>query len=67
MRQVSHEEFYAAIGPLDVEVRVHGCYHDADYGCLFVLKQSHAVVGRTIMTGDSVHYKPDTNYFLPEK
>lgn len=66
MRRVTEAEFYAAIRPLNVEVRVRGNYDDDDYGTDFHLAGGRGLVGRTRDVGDTPHYKPDTEYFLPE-
>lgn len=63
MRQVTKDEFFAAIGPRDVEVAVRGRYRDDDYGADFKLKNG-TLVGRTVATGDHPHYKPNSSYFL---
>ena len=66
MRQVTQSEFYAHIGPLDVEVQIRGRYTDPDYGTDFVLKSyPYTLVGRTVPTGPNENYKPIRNYFLP--
>ena len=64
MRPVAKDEFYAAVGQLDVEVSLRGRSTDDDYGTDFHLKSSRALVGRTRRVGDTPHYKPDTEYFI---
>lgn len=65
MQQVTQAEFYAAIGPLDVEVSVRGQYENPDYGSDFRLKGSRRLMGRTVCVGPHPRYKPDTTYWLP--
>jgi hypothetical protein len=64
MRKVSQDEFFAAIGKLDVEVSVRGRYHDENYGSDFRLKSNRALIGQTRNVGETPHYKPNTEYFL---
>lgn len=49
MREVSQAEFYAAVGPLDVDVVTRGKYQDDDYGSDFRLKTwDRRLVGRIV-------------------
>lgn len=63
-RKVTQAEFYAAMGGLDVRVRVRGSYTDADYGTDYVRQSNGQIVGQTVAVGPHPHYKPDCEFYL---
>lgn len=68
MRQVTREEFYAVIGPLNVETTTRSNYNDDDYGTDFNLKdRNRTLVGKTVKGPVGQPWKPETSYFLPVK
>jgi len=64
MREVTCDEFFKAIDPLDVEVTTRGNYSDEDYGSDFHLKYPRRLVGRTLRIGGHPSWKPESRYFL---
>ena len=65
-REVSRDEFFARMNPLDVHPSVRGNYHDPLYGSDWNLHGwRDRTIGRDLKVGPHAHYKPDSRYFLP--
>ena len=67
MKKVTQEHFFAVIGPQNVVPCPRNVRStDPDAGSDYKTPDGR-IVGRTINRGDTPHYKPHRDYYLPDE